>query len=121
MIVVTGQMVTPEKTEALGKADFVRRKPVKQSDLASDIVSVLKYEYDDYWRSFNTLKLISSRSNDLFESANFIQKRKMNTLLKNIGTQLSEHKPGVVENTTKLLTLVRTIGEIGVVIYNIVK
>ena len=121
IIVVTGQLVTPEKTAVLGKANYVRRKPVKQSDLAHDIENLLKFDFDPYWKALDIIKLINNKHPEIQKSASILQRFKVDQMMRTLSREITSHDPNVIATTAKILGLVKTLGEIGVTLYSIIK
>jgi len=107
ILVVTGQLLSPEVQSIISKADLVRKKPVYASDLASDVETILKVWKDKFWASLELLKELNKIDIQLKNELGLIHRIKLHFTRKSLEEKLIHREEDIVDKLVKILKIIK--------------
>lgn len=118
ILVVTGQLISPEVQSIISKADLVRKKPVYASDLASDVETILKIRKDKFWASLELLKELNKVDIQLKKELGFYHRIQLHWSRNKLEKKLIRREEDIID---KLITVLKIIKYSTSISNNIVK
>ena len=109
ILVVSGSLTKPELAKKLSKADLIRDKPVKSSDIARDVEDLLKPQFDKFWGALVILKELKRLHPEFGKNLNwrdrislFFHKKSIVNKIKNKDYTIGKNIIKIALVTTKL-------------------